>query len=83
MFALFVMFISDNMVDESQLNRLSKSAARFVLQTKEKYQLTQTAMQGIIHGVTCLMQVIQEEIQHKNSLKNYTTLLGKYEALTH
>ncbi len=69
------MFISDHRVDEPQLNRLSKSAARFVLQTKEQHKLTQTAMQGIIQGVTCLMQVIQQRIYipqlNKNMLKNW------------
>ena len=50
------MFISDQVGDASQQNELAKTAACFVLQTKEHYKLSQNATQGIIQGVSCLMQ---------------------------
>ncbi len=53
-----LMCISDHTVDESQPDHLSRTAATFFLQTKEHHKLTQNAMQGIIQGVTCLMQVL-------------------------
>ncbi len=49
-----LMCISDHTVDESQSDHLSRTAATL----KEHHKLTQNAMQGIIQGVTCLMQVL-------------------------
>ena len=56
------------MLEDFKLPGLPKTAALFVLQAKEQYKLTQNAVQGIIEGVTCLMQVA-----HNNN----STLLPK------
>lgn len=50
---------SDDVTDGSgdDCDGLTKQAALLVLGLKEKYKLTQVAMQGIIEGMTTLMQV--------------------------
>ena len=49
---------SENTVCESgiSLEQLQKLSGTFLLGTKEKYKLSQVALQGIIEGVTSLMQ---------------------------
>ena len=39
------------------IERLKEACALFILGTKERFKLTQVATQGIIEGVTNLMQV--------------------------
>jgi len=42
---------------EDNLQRLSRLSALFLLEIKEKYRLTQVAIQGMIEGMTNLIQV--------------------------
>lgn len=43
--------------EEDIAGKIQKDSALFILGLKEKYKLTQTATQGVIEGVTNLMQV--------------------------
>ena len=43
--------------EDNTMHNLSKTSALFLLQVKEQHKLSQTAAQGILEGVTHLMQV--------------------------
>ena len=53
----FIIFSGNFDTGHDNSNGLAKQAALLILGLKEKFKLTQAAMQGIIEGMTGLMQV--------------------------
>lgn len=57
----FIMFVDESAREQHEddvIGRLKKASAMFILGTKEKFKLTQAAIQGIINGVSNLIQVL-------------------------
>lgn len=56
---------SSSMPERINLHDLQKSTALFLMGSKEKYKLTQVALQGIIDGVTSLMKARLSVLHHQ------------------
>ena len=69
----------------SSSEALQKSSALFLLGLKEKHKLTQVAMQGVVEGVTSLMQghllALHSNVQKQLSLSGVSPVIGDLDAL--
>ena len=70
--------MADDLVrsNDNGQSKLSERAALFVMQAKEQYKLAQTAVQGIIEGVTCLMQVKHSALK-TNLTRKTVPIMGR------